>query len=318
MIAEAPKWGIVSTVKAPMREILEFTAYHLRLGAHRIYIYLDEPDEATYTALKSHPKIRVTQTDQAYWQKKGARPAKHQPRQTINAADAYSKRVEVDWLAHIDHDEFLMCDEPLPEILAPLDTDCLCARIRPVEALAWDGPVTEPRPFKSFALPMPERRRITEQLYPTYGAHLNGGFLSHVAGKMIYRTGIDGLSVKIHNAFLHKERNPGQRELSQIRLCHLHGDSWDAWRAHYAYRKSQGAYRAELKAPFDQGKGGLSMHAFLNQIEERGGEQALRDFYQEVCTAQPDLLQGLEAQELLHWHTLGLQTAVAEQFPNFA
>ena len=130
-----PKWGIVSTVKAPLRDVLGFVAYHLQQGAHRLYIYLDAPDQACFQALKAHPKVRVTQTDDAYWTNKGGRPDMHQPRQTINAADAYGKRVEVDWLIHIDHDEFLAWDMPLVTQLAALEPDCLCARVRPVEAL---------------------------------------------------------------------------------------------------------------------------------------------------------------------------------------
>ncbi len=312
------KWGIVSTIKAPRHDVLGFAAYHLQRGAHRLYIYLDTSDAASFAALKAHPKIRVTQTDDAYWAKKGGRPAKHQPRQTINAADAYAKRVEVDWLAHIDHDEFMVCDTPFVDQLSALDAACLCARIRPVEALEWTGSPKEPRPFKGFALPMQERRKITEMLYPTYGAHLNGGFLSHVAGKMIYRTGIEGFSVKIHNAFLNDQQNPGQQELPQTRLCHLHGDTWEAWQASYAYRKSQGAYRAELNAPFDQGKGGKNMHSYLSEIEANGGPEALRAFYTEVCTARPDLLEGLSSHGLLHWHMLDLKAAIVEHFPNHA
>lgn len=301
-----------------MRDVLGFAAYHLQRGAHRLYIYLDTPDVATFTALKAHPKVRVTQTNAGYWAKKGARPDKHQPRQTINAADAYAKRVEVDWLAHIDHDEFLACDTPLPEQLAVLPDACFCARIRPVEALAWDGPMTEPRPFKGFALPMPERRKITEALYPKFGAHVNGGFLSHVAGKMIYRTGIEGFSVKIHNAFLGEDQNPGQVELSAARLCHLHGADWAKWQAQYAYRKDRGAYRAELNAPFDQGKGGLNMHDLLTQIEAADPIGGLQAFYDELCTPRPKLLEGLGQYGLLHWHMLDLDNAIAEQFPDFA
>ena len=60
-----------------MRDVLGFVAYHLERGAHRISIYLDAPDDATFAALKSHSKVRVTQTDTAYWDKKGGRPAKH-------------------------------------------------------------------------------------------------------------------------------------------------------------------------------------------------------------------------------------------------
>lgn len=310
-----PKWGLVSTIKAPMRDVLGFAAYHLQRGAHRLYIYLDDPEAETFAALKAHPKVRPTLCDAAYWAKKGKRPGKHQARQTINAADAYGKRVEIDWLAHIDHDEFLVWDSPITEQLAALPDTCLCARIRAVETLAWDGPETEPRPFKGFALPMKERRSITEALYPNYGAHLNGGFLSHVAGKMIYRTGIEGFSVKIHNAFLGDVQNPGQQELSHARLCHLHAASWEEWRASYTYRKSKGAYRAELNAPFDQGKGGLSMHSLLTSIEAEGGVPALRAFYDELCAPRPELLEALSNHGLLHWHMLDLGSAIAEHFP---
>ena len=57
------KWGIVSTIKAPLKEVLGFVAYHLQQGAHRMYIYLDDADVVTYAALKTHPKVRVTDTD---------------------------------------------------------------------------------------------------------------------------------------------------------------------------------------------------------------------------------------------------------------
>jgi len=88
-------------------------------------------------------------------------------------------------------------------------------------------------------------------------------------------------------------------------------------RKSYAYRKSKGAYRAELKAPFDQNAGGLNMHSLLHQIETTQGEQGLRTFYNEVCRARPALLETLEAQGHLHWHTLDLAPAIAAEFPNW-
>jgi len=315
-MADEVKWGVVSTLKAPTRDVLNFAAYHLEQGAHRLYLYLDASDDPSYAHLKAHPKVRVTRTDDAYWQSKGKRPNKHQPRQTINAADAYAKRVEVDWLTHIDHDEFLVSDVSISARLARLSPKCLCARVRPLEALETQTPSARKQPFKSFALPMPERRQITQALYPTYGNQLNGGFLSHVAGKMIYRTGLEGFSVKIHNAFLKDEQNPGQQEIPEIQLCHLHADTYEKWRAHYAYRKSKGAYRAELKAPFDRNKGGINLHSLLNGIEKTEGEQGLRAFYTEVCSARDDLLAGLETHGLLHWHDLDLDTSRAKHFPD--
>jgi hypothetical protein len=310
------KWGIVSTIKAPAADVLRFAAYHLEQGAHRLYIYLDAPDPAAYGALKAHPKIRVTETDDSYWAKHGKRPAKHQPRQTINAADAYAKRAEIDWLIHIDCDEFIAAPQPLGEILAGLPSDCLCSRMRPVEVLAGPPNASGARPYKGYALPMPERRRITEALYPTFGRYLNGGFLSHVAGKLAYRTGLPDFHVKIHNCFQGETQNPGQQELPSVQLCHQHAGDWDTWFAHYKYRLQKGAYRAELKAPFDQGKGGLSMHALLQTIEEDGGTAGLRSFFDEVCTARPDLLNDLASHNLLSWHALDLDRTCAAHFPD--
>lgn len=309
-----PTWGIVATIKAPLDEIKAFAAHHLEAGAHRLYLYLDAPDEIDIAALKAHPKIRPTLCDAAYWAKKGKRPAKHQPRQTLNAADAYTKRVEVDWLIHIDVDEYLVAQDgsTVAAHLRALNAECLCARIRPIEALAWDGPAGQPRPFKSFALPQTERQRITRQLYPEFGAEVNGGFLSHVAGKMAYRTGIEGFHVKLHNAFLGENMNPGQVELSALNLCHFHGDVWEEWITQFAYRHAKGAYRAELTAA---PCGARSMHEILADVQARGGEAGLRRFWQELCTPRPALLEGLEAHGLLHWHRIDTAQMVAKHFP---
>ena len=77
--------------------------------------------------------------------RRNGRPAKHQARQGSNARHANNRhankdRPEVDWLAHIDTDEFLLPAQPVAETLAALPSECLCARVRPVEALAGSGP----------------------------------------------------------------------------------------------------------------------------------------------------------------------------------
>lgn len=314
-MTDPARWGIVSTIKAPLADILGFAAHHLEAGAHRLHLYLDDPDPRTYAVLKAHPKIRVTACDDAYWAKLGKpRPHKHQPRQTLNAAHAYGRKTDVDWLVHIDCDEFLASAQSIGGLLADLPADCLCARLRPYEALCPpDGSL--PALFKGFELPMPQRRATTEALYPTFGRYLNGGFLSHVAGKLAYRTGIDGFSVKIHNAILEGVQNPGQIELSDIKLCHMHAANWQDWIAHYRYRLEKGAYRAELKAPFDRDSGGLSMHALMQSIEADGGIPALRAFFDEVTAARPNLIAALDERGLLLRYDLGLDAKIRKQFP---
>jgi hypothetical protein len=299
-----PRWGIVSTIKAPIQDIQNFCAHHLELGAHRIYLYLDDPDQAGVDSLKAHPKLRVRLCTDRFWARNlGHRPKKHQNRQVANAAHAYARRVEVDWLTHIDVDEYLWPHSALPKQLAALPADCLVARVRPSEALA-NQTASDLTHFKRLTLERDKRDRQTSEIYPNFGSFLNGGFLSHVQGKLFYRTGIDALTAKIHNVFVGETTNPGQQELTGTELLHMHAKSWEDFLAAFQYRLQNGSYRSELKAQ----QGGLSMHQLFSSIYEDGGEPGLRRFYDEVCTASPELLDRLRAHDLLSSHALELET----------
>lgn len=314
-----PTWGVVSTIKAPARDILNFAAHHLDLGAHRVHIYLDEDNPGAFAALKAHPKCRVILCDAAYWRRRKQRPEKHQARQTANATRCYRRGPGVDWLAHIDVDEFLWPQSPLPGQLAALGADVLSARVRPVEALAPDpdSPVApEVTWFKSFARQQKPRRAQTAEIYPTYGAFLNGGFLSHVAGKVFVRTGLDKISLRIHNAFQDGQMDDDAADLSGTLLCHLHAKSWTQFHGAYQFRLARGSYRPELKPVPTADGAGVNMNALFSMIEAEGGQDALRAFYSEVCTATPALRERLMAHNLLHGFALDLDAKRARHFPD--
>jgi len=311
------RWGIVSTVKAPLRDLLDFVSWHLEAGAHRIYLYFDAPDAHAQDVLQSHPKVRVTLTDNAYWAKRGGRPERHQPRQCRNARHANNRRAEVDWLCHIDVDEFLMpAQGRMADHLAALPATCLTARVRPVEALAHGaGVAPDETAFKAFYLDQKKRQAASIRAFPTWGPQLSGGFLSHVAGKLFFRTGLKGLKIRIHNVELDGVTNPGQASFDGIDLLHMHAKSWDDWYAAYAFRHAQGSYRPELKAQA-RSPDALSLHALFAQIEETRGLEGLRAFYDEVCVATPDLCARLEAEGLLRRHVLGFAALRAHHFPD--
>jgi hypothetical protein len=315
------RWGIVSTVKAPLREIANFAAYHLDLGAHRLILYLDDDNPQAFEALSTHPRLRVIKADAANW-RTAKRPEKHQARQSANATHAVIRKARnLDWLAHIDVDEFLLPAKPLDDQLSALPEDCLAARIHPVEALSGDGfddiPVGHTY-FKATARDRATRNQQTDAIYPTYGPHLNGGFLSHVAGKMIFRTNIEGLRPRIHNVQLGDQRNPGQLELVDTELCHLHAPSLETWLQRFAYRLENGAYRPELAPTRARARGGLTMHELFRTIMDEAGKDGLVAFFNEVCRAAPDLRDRLEQHGLLRCHALGLDTKRAKHFPALA
>ena len=98
-------WGVVATIKAPVAEILEFTAYHLDLGASRITICLDDDNAEAKAILNAHPNCRAIRTDDAYWiETCGYIPKKHQVRQALNATRVYRESDDIDWLVHVDVD----------------------------------------------------------------------------------------------------------------------------------------------------------------------------------------------------------------------
>lgn len=307
-------WGVVSTIRAPIRDVLNFAAWHLELGAHRLFIYLDEPDPAIFNLLKGHPRIRPITTDDEYWERHGKKPLKHQVRQVRNATRTYRRRADVDWLCHIDVDEFLVPDRLMDALLADLPEDCQVARLRPMEALAPQCGEPSQWNFKTFTHDRQERRHKAQRTWPNYGAYLNGGFLSHVAGKILVRTGLPDAEFKIHNFFSQGVENPGAVEFSQISLAHLHAKSWPAWLALYRYRLEKGSYRASLKPTHPPEKGGLTMHDLFRIIEAEGGETALEKFFEEVCAATPDHLFRLEQEGLLRRVNLPLDTVREKHF----
>lgn len=293
-------WGIVSTIKAPARDVLNFCAWHIDLGAHRMFIHLDAPDPDLFALLKAHPRIRPVTCDETYWKRLGkARPKKHQVRQSHNATRTYLQRADVDWLAHIDVDEFILADRPIPDLLDASGPECQVARMRPIESLSPSDTPNNTRYFKDLVADRKERLRLSSQVWPTYGAHLQGGFLSHVAGKIFARTGVSNAEFRIHNLLVGDKKNPGQQELGAVRLAHLHAKTWDDFLGQYRFRLDRGSYRAELKPARPQDQGGLTLHDLFQMIEAEGGETALRHFFDEVCAATPEHLDRLENAGLL-------------------
>ena len=305
-------WGLCATIRAPAPDILRFAAYHLEQGAHRLYLYLDAANPVAYAHLKAHPKVRVQICDQAHWKKLGKkRPNRHQVRQSYNATHAYNRRAEVDWLIHMDVDEFLVSERSIAESLGDLGPGQMSARVRPMEKLG-----DSENAFKAFIPSGAARRATVEQIYPTFGRYIRGGFLSHLAGKLFVRTGLPNMKLQIHNAFQNDATLPKAVELGSMDLAHCHAPTWDAWRAAFDDRLKRGSYRAELPAAAPAQEGSMSLHDLFSRLYTDAGDAGLRQFYDEVIGDSPDLRARLGAHDLLRLVDLGLERVVQKHFPD--
>ncbi|WP_166417042.1 glycosyltransferase family 2 protein [Cochlodiniinecator piscidefendens] len=197
MKAERLRWGIVATISEPKPLVLAFMAHHLAMGAEEIHVYLDDVDDPVAPILERVPQIKVTVCDAAYWAEVfGKRPSRQTRRQTINATRAY-ENCSVDWLFHLDADEFLHLEWSLEKQVKSLQNQQLWIKFLNVERAfvakddigsIFDGVFKFP--------PDPENPDVE---YDTLFEHplREGAFSGHKAGKAMCKTGHE-MSVGLH------------------------------------------------------------------------------------------------------------------------
>lgn len=235
-------WGIVATAKAPIGKLWAFAAWHLSQGAARIWLCFDEPDDPAFAQL-DHPRITRIRCDAAHWQALGGRPDRHQNRQSKNAAMVY-RRAGVDWLAHIDVDEFLWPDRRIAEMLEGLMPDQILCRAEPFEAMhdpRLPDDIYTATAFRGALKPRHAALRVP--VLGRFAGVLPEAMLSHANGKSFFRTGVPGLQPRLHGAFRDGQRLDGPAFQPGLALLHFHAQDRGAWESALPFRLTRGAYQ---------------------------------------------------------------------------
>ncbi|WP_163851003.1 glycosyltransferase family 2 protein [Pseudooceanicola aestuarii] len=295
-----PRWGTVSTIRAPLPRIARFAAHHLDAGAARVTIYLDTPDPATASWISRDPRVEVIACDAAHWDRLKGRPETHQRRQMRNATHAY-RRSDLDWLAHIDVDEFILSPAPLAELLARAPATAAVVHLNPAELLAGSQ-----RHFKLTARFAGHHKSVLTEVYPTFGAHLRGGYISHLEGKVIARTGIAEVRLGLHALLYRGEATTNRAVLRDGWIGHAHVESWQHFRDSLDFRLTRGSYRKR--------DAGFRLADVLDFLRESEGEAGLRAFFAEVCEDSAALRDRLARHDMLVTHDLKLGDKVAAIF----
>lgn len=293
--AGTPRWGLVCTTNAPLRDVARFVAHHLDSGASHLYLYLDAPDPDIAALLKGHPKITLTLCDAAYWKKTGkTRPDAHQLRQTFNATRALrDAEATVDWLGHIDTDEFILTKGKLSSALKSIPDDMAGARLFPAEALAATVTGDLPKHFKLRTTTDGVPAQAVTDIYPKFGSYVRGGFLSHLAGKVFARTGLGDIHLAIHRLRVKGADVINTATLTDAYVGHLHAPDWDSFATKLEFRQTKGSYRIKSDdAP-------KTIGTLLQYLRDEEGEAGLRQFFDEMCQDSPELRTRLKRHGLL-------------------
>jgi hypothetical protein len=296
-IGRALSWGICTTVKAPLDQILAFVAWHTALGAERIWVHLDDADPVTAHVLNQLDNVTAVLCDDAYWAVKGGRPRQQEVRQGYNVQRIYNEGA-LPFLAHIDVDEFLWPNREMADILRDWPEDQPFIRAVPAEALHDPALADDISTANRFRLPFAHEQTEADKVavLGAYAPLLPRNMLSHHAGKSIFKTGIEGLLPRIHAASLGAERKPPQVPLHpDLKVLHFHAQDRAGWTAAVPQRVVTGAYRYnESLAAFLQG-------ATAAQIDA---------FYDATQVATPAMLAELERLGLLVRADLGLRDKI--------
>ncbi|MDZ4136526.1 MAG: glycosyltransferase family 2 protein [Paracoccaceae bacterium] len=245
MAATGADWGICTTVKAPKDQVLAFVAHHLGLGAARIWLHFDDPDDGAHDAVAGLKRVTAVRCDAAYWRAVvGRRPDKHQNRQSRNMQRVYGLDA-LPWVAHIDVDEFLWTDHDIGALLDAVAPDQPMMRMAPWEALHdpdLPDDIFTAGQFRG-ALRGPQADAARRAVFGRFAALLPSGVLSHAAGKCFFRTGLARFEPRLHGAFRAGVRVPGGPFCAEIALLHFHAEDPARWKDRLAFRLTRGAYQ---------------------------------------------------------------------------
>lgn len=291
-------WGICTTLKAPVEQVLAFVAHHLDLGADRIWLYFDDPDDPAIPVLERFEKIEITRCDAAYWAGyRAGRPERHQNRQGQNMRRCY-KWTTLPWLCHIDVDESIWPTTPVAEVLDLIPPDANMVRMAPWEALndaTLADDIFTARHFRA-ALRTKPGNSVRKQIFQELEFLLPEGTLSHASGKCFFRTGLRGFQPRLHGA---KDKNinaVGAQVQSDLALLHFHAQDRKQWLDRLTFRLERGAYRENL---------GLTTYLQVC------GKAARSEFYDRVQVSTPEMLDRLRSIGAVIEADLGLRDKVA-------
>lgn len=227
----AASWGIVMTVREPAQLVLANLGWHLGTGASEIHVYFDDPDDVCVPMTTPLAEVRATRCDDAHWASvapSGKRPPTHRRRQGLNANHALAQ-CQVDWLIHLDADEFLLQSRPLGEEMAAV-RELKCELYFPVAERVFHAQTPAKTIFDG-AFRLCTRAMLRrgdgidneEVIFGDQKRFLDYGMLGHSAGKCAVPWN-GGFRLGIHWAHLGRARTRAERFRStSTMLLHFDG-----------------------------------------------------------------------------------------------
>lgn len=294
----APTWGVVGTMDEPPELVVAYAAHHLWAGASAVHIYLDRDDARARALLAQLSGVHVIVADEDHWRRvfDMKMPKNHQRRQTLNATHAYGQR-SVDYLLHLDADEFLLQANPIENELKRLTTSRPghYLRISNFERI-WEAGASMEQMFSGdFRASTKHSDKDLDALTLDGEGLTKFGLTGHSAGKACSPTGYDYV-LGIHRPHFDTPRpwtHPGLRRSTTTTILHFDGMT----PLHWTYKRLRKAMflATQVGQPVS-----AQMEAQIDVIGEGGGDlAAARALHDRIKVIEPPMREALEQEGLL-------------------
>lgn len=304
-MATEPIWRLGAILNESLATTLRFAAWHLELGADRLFLLFDNPQDPAIGVLRDHPKITCIPCTPDFWAELGLTQGTRFTKRQNAALTWVYRQVPDGWFLNVDADEFLF---PGPKGLAPLLADVAetdsAVRILTAEAVAWlgqGGTVTR------FRLPM-ERRPIRRAVYGA-DAGLFGprrlGLVGHPQGKSLTRAGLADVRLRQH----WPQNAAGERLPEKVidagtgaYLLHFIGLDFAAWHGKVDWRLRSRGFSGPLSEK-------VSEALLCEDAEDR-----LLDLHRRLHHVSPDVWARMESAGVALSLSIDLDAPVLRQF----
>jgi hypothetical protein len=272
---------VVTMVREPVDTILNFVSWYLNLGAEKIVICFDDPEDPALGVLDAMnlDRVETHACTPEFWRALRISPKHVMKKQKAVFNWAY-RNAKTPWMLALDGDEYLyLGGRSLDQFIATVDDDIPAVRFLPVEPVGTQDTVQW---FRSGA----HRRKLT----PIYGEDIKffgarAGLLGHSEGKSMTRTGLD-VYIRLHWAktadgtpLKNHTVGPDQGAC----LMHFFNNGYDEWRRKLDWRKSTWGFAKAVSAQLDS-----------------YDEPALQSLYDRIHTIDADQLAALKELNAVH------------------
>lgn len=242
------KLAIVSTVKAPFEVLTRFASHHVR-QVDKIWLFFDDPCDASMSYFADIEQINVIACDDDYWATFGGRPNSIEVRQEINATQALHacRSFGFDWLIHIDSDELLFeYKQTLRQLLTEAAADIVRFDIREaaVDRLEYDHlfcPTWFKVPSSSTQCKWAERLGCRHAIYQ------HEYFRGHLASKIAVRVNGAVSEMGIHNP-KQVSAHAIEHKTADVLLLHYDCVGFRTWQNKWAGRISGEAKALRMRS----------------------------------------------------------------------